>query len=306
MKFPVALLTSLLTSVGKYSYCLQGEGEDAFVYSTTSKVPNFGSHPSRRGIFGLAIVSFHRHYHTHSCCLFLVYTTAAFAPSTRWGATATSSSSRLQATIESVAAREILDSRGNPTVEVEVTTQQGLFRASVPSGASTGAYEAVELRDGGDRYLGKGVLNAVQNVKEILGPAVIGMNPVDQQAIDDLMLDLDGTPNKAKLGANAILGVSLAVAKAGAAANNVPLWKHFADLAGNDLDQVTMPVPCFNVINGGSHAGNKLAFQEYFVIPTGAKSFAEAMQSKYNVSQNTANKRRSNILTLAFGFLSWL
>jgi enolase len=107
---------------------------------------------------------------------------------------------------------------------------------------------------------------------------VIGMDPTMQQQIDDTMLKLDGTPNKAKLGANAILGVSLAVAKAGAAAKNVPLYKHFADLAGNDLDKFTMPVPCFNVINGGSHAGNKLAFQEYFVIPTGAKTFAEAMQ----------------------------
>lgn len=155
-----------------------------------------------------------------------------------------------------------------------------MYRASVPSGASTGAYEAVELRDGGDRYLGKGVLNAVQNIKDILGPAIVGMDPIEQQAIDDKLLDLDGTPNKAKLGANAILGVSLAVAKAGAAANNIPLWQHFANLAGNDLDKVTMPVPCFNVINGGSHAGNKLAFQEYFVIPTGAESFAEAMQSK--------------------------
>ena len=207
---------------------------------------------------------------------------AAFAPSTTRATTTASSTSTssLWATIESVNAREILDSRGNPTVEVEVTTQQGLFRASVPSGASTGAYEAVELRDGGDRYLGKGVLNAVQNVKDILGPAIVGMDPVEQQAIDDKLLDLDGTPNKAKLGANAILGVSLAVAKAGAAASKIPLWQHFANLAGNDLDQVTMPVPCFNVINGGSHAGNKLAFQEYFVIPTGAKSFAEAMQSK--------------------------
>lgn len=207
--------------------------------------------------------------------LLLVHT-AAFAPFTPRAV----ASSRLQATIESVAAREILDSRGNPTVEVEVTTQQGLFRASVPSGASTGAYEAVELRDGGDRYLGKGVLHAVQNVKDILGPAIVGMDPAAQQDIDDKMLALDGTPNKSKLGANAILGVSLACAKAGAAAKNVSLWQHFANLAGNDLDQVTMPVPCFNVINGGSHAGNKLAFQEYFVIPTGAKSFAEAMQSK--------------------------
>jgi enolase len=181
-------------------------------------------------------------------------------------------------TVKSVLAREILDSRGNPTVEVEVSTEDGMFRASVPSGASTGAYEAVELRDGGDRYLGKGVLKAVANVNGILGPAVKGMDVTNQQAIDDAMLAIDGTPNKANMGANAILGVSLAVAKAGAAAKKVPLYQHFADLAGNDLKQFTMPVPCFNVINGGSHAGNKLAFQEYFVIPTGAKTFAEAMQ----------------------------
>jgi enolase len=181
--------------------------------------------------------------------------------------------------IQKVVAREILDSRGNPTVEVEVTTDDGLFRASVPSGASTGAYEAVELRDNDkNRYLGKGVLQAVKNVNVVLGPAVIGMDPTQQLNIDQKMLELDGTPNKSKLGANAILGISLAVSKAGAAAKNVPLYQHYADLAGNDLKKYTMPVPCFNVINGGSHAGNKLAFQEYFVIPTGATSFAEAMQ----------------------------
>jgi enolase len=150
--------------------------------------------------------------------------------------------------------------------------------ASVPSGASTGAYEAVELRDGGARYMGKGVLGAVGNVNDILGPAVVGRDPTQQAAIDAVMIALDGTANKAKYGANAILGVSLAVSKAGAAAKGVPLYQHYADLAGNDLDEFTMPVPCFNVINGGSHAGNKLAFQEYFVIPTGAKDFAEAMQ----------------------------
>eukprot|EP00550_Attheya_septentrionalis_P006915 CAMPEP_0198294602 /NCGR_PEP_ID=MMETSP1449-20131203/23230_1 /TAXON_ID=420275 /ORGANISM="Attheya septentrionalis, Strain CCMP2084" /LENGTH=437 /DNA_ID=CAMNT_0043994597 /DNA_START=110 /DNA_END=1423 /DNA_ORIENTATION=+ len=182
------------------------------------------------------------------------------------------------ATISSVVAREILDSRGNPTVEVEVGTEGGIFRASVPSGASTGAYEAVELRDGGSRYLGKGVLQAVENVNSILGPAVMGMDVTDQSGIDQVMIDMDGTPNKAKYGANAILGISLAVSKAGAAANGIPLYAHFAKLAGNKEPKYTMPVPCFNVINGGSHAGNKLAFQEYFVIPTGAKSFAEAMQ----------------------------
>ena len=181
-------------------------------------------------------------------------------------------------TITGILAREILDSRGNPTVEVEVTTEIGTFRASVPSGASTGAYEAYELRDGGDRYLGKGVLKAVANVNDILGPAVLGLDPTAQRDIDDAMIKLDGTPNKAKLGANAILGVSLAVSKAGAAAKGVPLYQHYADLAGNKEEKYTMPVPCFNVINGGSHAGNKLAFQEYFVIPTGAESFKEAMQ----------------------------
>lgn len=184
------------------------------------------------------------------------------------------------ATIESVKAREILDSRGNPTVEVEMGISDGrVFVASVPSGASTGAYEAVELRDGDKkRYLGKGVLKAVANVNKVLGPAVIGMDPAAQEEIDNKMLKLDGTPNKAKYGANSILGVSLAASKAGAGARGVPLYQHYADLAGNDLSQFTMPVPCFNVINGGSHAGNKLAFQEYFVIPTGAKSFSEAMQ----------------------------
>jgi len=204
----------------------------------------------------------------------LLATGSAFAPSHQMRA----SSALGMAAIESVAAREILDSRGNPTVEVEVTTKDGLFRASVPSGASTGAYEAVELRDGGDRYLGKGVLKAVSNVNDVLGPAVNGMDVTNQQAIDDAMLALDGTPNKANMGANAILGVSLAVSKAGAAAKNVPLYKHYADLAGNGQEKFVMPVPCFNVINGVSHAGNKLAFQEYFVIPTGAKTFAEAMQ----------------------------
>lgn len=189
--------------------------------------------------------------------------------------------------IASVHAREILDSRGNPTVEVEMKLDDGsLFVASVPSGASTGAYEAVELRDGGSRYMGKGVLKAVDNVNSVLGPAVIGMDPAAQMDIDNKMLGIDGTPNKANMGANAILGVSLAASKAGAGARGVPLYQHFADLAGNDLSQYTMPVPCFNVINGGSHAGNKLAFQEYFVIPTGAKSFAEAMQIGCEVYHN--------------------
>ena len=185
---------------------------------------------------------------------------------------------RRASTISKVHAREIIDSRGNPTVEVDVTTTDGLFRASCPSGASTGMWEAVELRDGGARYLGKGVQQAVDGVNNTLGPALLGKNPADQQGLDDLMLGLDGTPNKATLGANAVLGASLAISKAGAAAHKIPLYAHYAQLAGNDSAEFTMPVPCFNVINGGEHAGNKLAFQEFFIIPTGAETFKEAMQ----------------------------
>jgi len=178
--------------------------------------------------------------------------------------------------IQAVHAREIIDSRGNPTVEVDVTTKEGTFTSSVPSGASTGIYEAAELRDGGSRYLGKGCLNAVKNVNTALADAVIGMDASDQRAVDEKMIAADGTPNKGNLGANAILGVSLAVSKAGAGAKKEPLWKHYADIAGNPYPE-TLPVPCFNVINGGEHAGNKLAFQEFFIIPTGAENFTESM-----------------------------
>ena len=132
---------------------------------------------------------------------------------------------------------------------------------------------------------GKGVKKACENVNKVLGPAVVGKDPTKQKEIDDIMLKLDGTPNKSKLGANAILGVSLAVCKAGAGCKKVPLYQHFADLAGNKQPKFTMPVPCFNVINGGSHAGNKLAFQEFFVIPTGAASFSEAMKIGCEVSK---------------------
>lgn len=194
--------------------------------------------------------------------------------------------------IKDIKAREIIDSRGNPTVEVDVHTELGLFRASVPSGASTGAYEACELRDGGSRYNGKGVLVAVNNVNNVLKPALIGKDEVDQTVIDNIMLSIDGTPNKIKMGANAILGISLAVAKAGAAKKHVPLYQHFADLAGNK--DLVMPVPSFNVINGGSHAGNALEFQEFMVLPTGASSFSEAMQigaEIYN-SLKTVTKKR--------------
>jgi enolase len=191
-----------------------------------------------------------------------------------------------------VKAREILDSRGNPTVEVDVITENGLFRASVPSGASTGTHEACELRDGGSRYVGKGVLKAVNNVKDIIGPKILGMDETDQVKIDDLQLALDGTANKGNLGANAILGVSLAVAKAGAGKRHVPLYKHFADLAGNK--DLVMPVPSFNVINGGSHAGNALSFQEFMLLPTGASSFSEAMQigtEIYHVLKSVTKKK---------------
>ncbi|GMI32766.1 hypothetical protein TeGR_g3034, partial [Tetraparma gracilis] len=164
-------------------------------------------------------------------------------------------------------------------------TAQGVVTASVPSGASTGIYEAVELRDGGKRYMGKGVLGAVHNVNTALKGAVLGMDASDQSAIDNAMLALDGTPNKGNLGANAILGVSLAASKAGALAKGVPLWRHYADLAGNPTPD-TLPVPCFNVINGGEHAGNRLAFQEFFVIPTGAESFSEAMEIGCEVFHN--------------------
>jgi enolase len=183
---------------------------------------------------------------------------------------------RFASSITGVKAREIIDSRGNPTVEVDITTEGGVFTASVPSGASTGAYEAVELRDGGKRYMGKGVTKAVENVNTALAEAIMGMDPADQRAIDDKMISVDGTPNKGNMGANAILGVSLAASKAGAAAVGVPLWQHYANIAGNPVPD-TLPVPCFNVINGGEHAGNKLAFQEFFVIPTGAETFTESM-----------------------------
>ncbi|KAF3644401.1 Enolase [Capsicum baccatum] len=187
------------------------------------------------------------------------------------------------ATITAIKARQIFDSRGNPTVEVDVHVSNGVFaRAAVPSGASTGIYEALELRDGGSDYLGKGVSKAVNNVNSIIGPALVGKDPTDQTGLDNFMVhQLDGTQNewgwcKQKLGANAILAVSLAVCKAGAAVRNVPLYKHIADLAGNK--KLVLPVPAFNVINGGSHAGNKLAMQEFMILPVGAATFKEAMK----------------------------
>jgi len=200
--------------------------------------------------------------------------------------------------IISIHARQIFDSRGNPTVEVDLTTEDGLFTAAVPSGASTGEFEALEMRDGGKAYMGKGVLKAVANVNDVIAPALIGKDVKEQAEIDRYMVEtLDGTQNewgwcKKKLGANAILGVSLAVARAGAAARKVPLWQHIADLAGNPTP--CLPVPSFNIINGGSHAGNKLAMQEFMILPVGAATFAEAMQIGSEVYHNlkkVINKR---------------
>ena len=189
------------------------------------------------------------------------------------------------ATILDMKGREILDSRGNPTVEVDIITEKGVFRAAVPSGASTGIYEALEMRDKDPkRYGGKGVLKAVQNVNEIIKPALLGKNVCDQKGLDKQMVEeLDGTKNewgwcKSKLGANAILAVSLALCRAGAKERGQPLYEYIADLAGNRKDKYVLPLPSFNIINGGSHAGNKLNFQEFMIMPTGAKTFREAMQ----------------------------
>lgn len=177
--------------------------------------------------------------------------------------------------ITDVWAREVLDSRGNPTVEVEVILEDGTMgRAIVPSGASTGAYEAVELRDGdSSRYNGKGVLKAVANVNEIIAPEIIGMDALGQMDIDELMIELDGTPNKSKLGANAILGVSLAAARAAANYLGLPLYQYIGGVNSREL-----PVPMMNILNGGKHADNNVDIQEFMIVPTGANSFAHALQ----------------------------
>lgn len=186
--------------------------------------------------------------------------------------------------ITKIVGRQIYDSRGNPTVECDVYTYKGKFTAAVPSGASTGIHEAVELRDGGKDYMGKGVLKAVDNLNKIIAPALIGMDPTKQLEVDNKMIELDGTENKGKLGANAILAVSMAVCKAGAAEKDVPLYKHIAELAGNT--KLVLPVPMLNVINGGSHAGNALAMQEFFCVPVGATSFKDAMKMASEVFHN--------------------
>ncbi|KAJ0121316.1 enolase [Diaporthe amygdali] len=182
--------------------------------------------------------------------------------------------------ISKIHARYVYDSRGNPTVEVDVVTETGLHRAIVPSGASTGQHEACELRDGDkSKWGGKGVLKAVENVNTVIAPELIkaGLDVKDQTAVDNFLVKLDGTPNKTKLGANAILGVSLAVAKAGAAEKGVPLYAHVSDLAGTKKPYV-LPVPFMNVLNGGSHAGGRLAFQEFMIVPSDAPSFTEALR----------------------------
>lgn len=191
--------------------------------------------------------------------------------------------------ITKIHSRYIYDSRGNPTVEVDLTTDKGLFRAIVPSGASTGVHEALELRDGDKaKWLGKGVTKAVENVNTILGPALIKANLdiTNQQAVDDFLNSLDGTPNKSKVGANAILGVSLAAAKAGAAEKGVPLYQHLADISGSKSDKFVLPVPFQNVLNGGSHAGGALAFQEFMIVPTGAPTFSEGLRIGSEVYHN--------------------
>lgn len=179
--------------------------------------------------------------------------------------------------IQSVKARWILDSRGNPTVEADVVLEDGSFgRADVPSGASTGAAEALELRDGGDKFMGKGVSRAVANVNEKIAPAVIGHEASDQQAIDQIMLDLDGTDNKSNLGANAILAVSLATAKAAAASQSLPLYRYIANIT--DTKEISLPLPMMNVMNGGAHANWTTDIQEFMIIPVGAPTFPEGIR----------------------------
>ena len=199
--------------------------------------------------------------------------------------------------IDDVFAREILDSRGNPTVEVEVSLSDGAMgRAAVPSGASTGRHEALELRDDDARYGGKGTQNAVHNVNELIGPELIGMDATDQVALDKLMLDLDGTDNKAKLGANAILGISLATAKAAAEACGLPFYRYIGGAAARRL-----PAPMMNIINGGVHADNRLDLQEFMVMPTGAPNFAEGLRMGSEIYQALKKILKDRGLSVAVG-----
>ncbi|EDP72076.1 phosphopyruvate hydratase (enolase) [Flavobacteriales bacterium ALC-1] len=199
--------------------------------------------------------------------------------------------------IINVHARQILDSRGNPTVEVDVTTENGIMgRAAVPSGASTGEHEAVELRDGGDTYMGKGVLKAVENVNAVIAQELLGVSVFEQNAIDQLMIDIDGTPNKSKLGANAILGVSLACAKAAANELGMPLYRYVGGVSAN-----TLPVPMMNIINGGSHSDAPIAFQEFMVMPVKAKDFTHAMQMGTEIFHNLKKVLHDRNLSTAVG-----
>jgi enolase len=199
------------------------------------------------------------------------------------------------AEIMKIKAREILDSRGNPTVEVDLFTEKGLSRASVPSGASTGKHEALELRDGGKRYLGKGVLKAVSNVNNLIAAKLVGRDCTKLEEADELMIELDATPNKSKLGANAILAVSMAVCKAGALESNLPLYEYIANLV--DSKGLTLPIPQMNVINGGLHAGIENDVQEHLIIPRGAKSFSDALRmcsETYHILKKKLKERFGN------------
>ncbi|KGL62870.1 phosphopyruvate hydratase [Polaribacter sp. Hel1_85] len=199
--------------------------------------------------------------------------------------------------IISVHARQIFDSRGNPTVEVDVTTENGVLgRAAVPSGASTGEHEAVELRDGGKDYMGKGVLKAVDNVNNIIAAELLGTSVFEQNAIDQLMIDLDGTPNKSKLGANAILGVSLAAAKAAANELGMPLYRYVGGVSAN-----TLPLPMMNIINGGSHSDAPIAFQEFMIMPVKAETFTEAMKMGSEIFHNLKKVLHDRNLSTAVG-----
>ncbi|WP_289088722.1 phosphopyruvate hydratase [uncultured Veillonella sp.] len=202
------------------------------------------------------------------------------------------------AMITDVYAREILDSRGNPTVEVEVYLEDGtISRAAVPSGASTGMFEAVELRDGDkSRYLGKGVVKAVENVNDIIGPAIIGYDATEQVAIDKIMIELDGTPNKGKLGANAILGVSMAVAKAAAESLDLPLFQYLGGTNAKEL-----PVPMMNILNGGAHADNNVDIQEFMIMPVGAETFAQALRMCAEIYHTLKNVLKGKGLATGVG-----
>ena len=199
--------------------------------------------------------------------------------------------------IINIHARQIFDSRGNPTIEVDVTTENGISgRAAVPSGASTGEHEAVELRDGGKDYMGKGVKNAIENVNTLISQELLGVSVFEQNEIDQIMIDLDGTPNKSKLGANAILGVSLATAKAAANELGLPLYRYIGGVSAN-----TLPVPMMNIINGGSHSDAPIAFQEFMVMPVKADNFSQAMQMGSEIFHNLKKVLHDRNLSTAVG-----